>query len=154
MFYYPDPPILVFFFFSFFGVFLSFPRILGVPRSGKPLLLGVSFVCFFFFFLQRSKGCRVRVVMFHICSDLLSKSCAWKTFNKVFQGPRHSFAIPPTSCRVSRGPECLGKCIPENGGVLASVPGGGPNVSFEVIFALKVVLILQGYFSRPSKSTL
>ena len=62
----PDPPILAFFdFLAFFvfrfslpfcAFFLSFPRILGVPRREKPLLFRGKTPCFF----QKSKDWRVR----------------------------------------------------------------------------------------------
>ena len=62
----PDPPILAFFdFLAFFlfrfsllfcAFFLSFPRILGVPRREKPLFFGGKTPCFF----QKSKDWRVR----------------------------------------------------------------------------------------------
>ena len=89
----PDPPILVFFFFRFpclfrFPIFLaflgpffvSFPRILGVPRREKPLLFGgfpffprrekplLFFGVFLFFSREKkSKGWRVRVLGFLTC---------------------------------------------------------------------------------------
>ena len=66
----PDPPILAFFdFLAFFvfrfsllfcAFFLSFPRILGVPRKEKPLLLGEKHLLF----PQKSKGWRVRAEKF------------------------------------------------------------------------------------------
>ena len=65
---FPDPPILAFsisllfvvlrFSSLFLSVFLSFPRILGVPQREKPLLFFRGFPCFF----QKSKGWRVRVI--------------------------------------------------------------------------------------------
>ena len=64
----PDPPILAFFdFLAFFvfrfslvfcAFFLSFPRILGVPRREKHLLFLGKNPCFF----QKSKDWRVRAV--------------------------------------------------------------------------------------------
>ena len=68
---FPDPPILAFFdFLAFFvfrfsllfcAFFLSFPRILGVPRREKPLLFWGKTLAFFF---PKSKDWRVRVARY------------------------------------------------------------------------------------------